>query len=101
MPSMENNVIILEEIGEPVRKIDRMFHQLLYAGFFRGAAAVAFGQFTDCDPGKELKKLFREIAQTLPCPVFSGMAYGHELPSLSFRFGEPCRILDGHFQVRF
>ena len=41
--------------------------------------------------------LFADFAGQVECPVFSGLPYGHDLPSLSFLFGEPCRVIDGIF----
>lgn len=97
LPSMDGRIVVLEEIGEPVRKIDRMLNQLLYSGFFRGASAVVFAQFTDCGGTAERNRLFQDFADRADCPVFRGLEYGHALPSLSFLFDEPCRIEAGTF----
>lgn len=95
LPSMGGRIVILEETGEPVRKIDRMLQQLYYSRFFDGVSGVIFAQFTDCGEEQERNLLFREFAQKISAPVFSGLAYGHELPSYSFLFNEPCRIENG------
>ena len=97
LPSMKNRIVVLEEVGEPVRKIDRMLNQLLYSKFFRMASAVVFAQFTDCGGTAERNQLLKDFAARVDCPVFSGLDYGHSLPSLSFLFDEPCRIKDGAF----
>ena len=97
MPSMKNRIVVLEEVGEPVRKIDRMLNQLLYSQFFNMASAVVFAQFTDCGETAERNRLLRDFATRVDCPVFSGLDYGHALPSHSFLFDEPCRIEDGAF----
>lgn len=94
MPSMKGRIVIIEEVGEPVRKIDRMLNQLLCSKFFHGAAAVVFAQFTDCGNSAERNRLFQDFACRVNCPVFRGLEYGHALPSLSFLFDEPCRIGD-------
>jgi hypothetical protein len=87
----------VEEVVEPVRKIDRMLNQLLYSNFFNMASAVVFAQFTDCGETAERNRLLRDFANRVDCPVFSGLDYGHSLPSHSFLFDEPCRIEDGAF----
>ncbi|MBQ7403738.1 MAG: LD-carboxypeptidase [Lentisphaeria bacterium] len=97
LPSMDGRIVVLEEIGEPVRKIDRMLWQLRASGFFRGASGVILGQFSDCGAAQERELLFADFAGQVECPVFSGLPYGHDLPSLSFLFGEPCRVIDGIF----
>ena len=91
LPQMAGKIIVLEEVGEPVRKIDRMLYQLFYSGVFDHASAVVFAQFTDCGEQKELKKLFRDFSEKTDFPVFSGLEYGHALPSQSFLFDELCR----------
>lgn len=101
LPSMNGRIIVLEEVGEPVRKVDRMLHQLLYSRFFEGAAGIVFAQFTDCGSTTELKKLFLDFARRVSCPVCSGLAYGHALPSLSFLFDEPCRIENGNLCLTY
>lgn len=95
LPSMQGKIVILEEIGEPVRKIDRMLQQLYYSNFFKGVSGVVFAQFSDCGEEQERNALFREFAQKVSVPVFSGLAYGHDLPSHSFVFNELCRIENG------
>lgn len=100
MPSMSGRIVVLEEIGEPVRKIDRMLNQLLYSGFFNNVSAVVFAQFTDCGSALERNRLFRDFAERVECPVYSGLAYGHALPSLSFLFDESARIENGAFYLQ-
>ena len=100
LPGTDGKIVILEEIGEPVRKIDKMLHQLYYSGFFRGTAAVIFAQFTDCGNRNEQTLLFNDFAEQIQCPVFTGLNFGHELPSFSFLFGEDCLIEEGNLSVR-
>ena len=100
LPEMSGKLILLEDIGEPVRKLDRNLMQLKLSGFFRGCAGVVFGDFEDCgDPGEQ-SELFRRFACDVQVPVFSGLHYGHCRRSLSLVCGEPARIRDGVFCLR-
>ena len=83
-PSLRGAILVLEEIGEPVRRIDRMLTQLQLAGALDGLAGLVLGQFTDCGPGEAslppdlLKQILREHAAGIGVPILTGLPYGHE-----------------------
>ena len=95
LPDTAGKIILLEDIGEPVRKIDRSLMQLALSGFFRGCAGVVLGDFQDCGEAAEQQELFRRFASKIDLPVFSGLHYGHCRRSLSLVGGEPVRIRNG------
>ena len=100
LPELAGKVIFLEDIGEPVRKLDRGLMQLKMSGFFRGCAGVVFGDFEDCgDPGEQ-EELFRRFAAELSVPVFAGLHYGHCRRSVSLVCGETVRIRNGVLELR-
>jgi muramoyltetrapeptide carboxypeptidase len=84
LPSLQDAVLVLEEIGEPLQRIDRMLTQLRMAGALSGIAAIVFGQFTRCasfggvDDPEALDSLLRHHAERLGVPALAGLAYGHE-----------------------
>ncbi len=45
-PDLEKKILLLEDIGEPLYKIDRMLTQLKLAGIFNKVSGVLFGEFT-------------------------------------------------------
>ncbi|GAB4269932.1 MAG: LD-carboxypeptidase [Deferrisomatales bacterium] len=90
-------IVFLEEVGEPVYRIDRMLQQLRLSGALDEAAAVVFGQPRSfLAPGEEqiqLEELLEEFAATCPFPVLSGASAGHVRPNLPVPFG-PRALLD-------
>ncbi len=98
LPDFSGTILILEDIGEPLRKIDRHLTQLRHAGILGQVAGVVFAQFTDCGEPDIRRELFREFAERVDGPVLHGLAFGHEIPSLSFVCGEEGAIADGHFR---
>jgi muramoyltetrapeptide carboxypeptidase len=84
LPSMRGAILVVEEIEEPLHRIDRMLTQLRMAGALAGIAAIVFGQFTRCPaPGgsedsEALDALLRHHAERLGVPALAGLAYGHE-----------------------
>jgi muramoyltetrapeptide carboxypeptidase len=84
LPSLRNAILVLEEIDEPLQRIDRMLTQLRMSGSLAGIAAIVFGQFTRCQPVEApheptaLESLLRHHATRLGVPALAGLAYGHE-----------------------
>src|SRR6202521_487709 len=48
MPDLTDGILILEDVNEPMYRIDRMLQQLKLAGVLNGCKAIAFGQCTSC-----------------------------------------------------
>lgn len=79
-PDLAGRVVCLEDVGEKPYRVDRALNQLKLAGAFDRCAAVVFGNFTDCGDPAELAAVLREFAGKIKSPVFTGLAFGHELP---------------------
>jgi len=90
-------IVFLEDVNEPVYRLDRMLLQLRASGGLEDAAAVVFGNpETFLSPGEDmatLEALLAEFAQGLRVPVLSGLAAGHGSPNLPIPFG-PRALLD-------
>ncbi len=89
LPDFQNTIIAVEDVDESPRKIDRMLLQMDLCGIFDRAAAVLFGKFSgDCGTDEEQIRIMRRFADRHPNkPFFSGLPFGHTLPSLSFLCG--------------
>ena len=72
------SIVVLEEIGEEIYRVDRMLTQLRRAGWFDGVAGVAVGQFTDCaGEGPTTPDVLAERLGDLGVPVLGGLPIGH------------------------
>lgn len=81
-PSFAGAVVVLEEIGEAVYRVDRMLRQLLLAGLFDGCRAIVFGHCTDCpeesdDGARTLEEVVHELADAVAVPCLLGVPVGH------------------------
>ena len=92
LPDMSGRIVFLEDIAEPVRKLDRTLMQLKLGGFFDGCSGIVFGNFKQCGPPADRMELFRRFAGETGKPVFAGLRYGHCSRSLSLVCGEMVRI---------
>ena len=80
LPDTAGKIVILEDIGEEPRRLDRSLTQLHQCGFFEDCAAIVFGQFTDCGDAAQLQELYLRALDWTDGAVVTGFPYGHELP---------------------
>lgn len=79
---VDGAMLVLEDVNEPLYRIDRMLRQLILAGIFERLAGLCFGAFTergdDTDASaRSLNVLFMEAAAHVTGPVVSNMPVGH------------------------
>ena len=95
MPDFSNKILIIEDVNEPVYKIDRMLEQLRLAGLLKNIAALVFGEFTDPENSTEaLTKLFERFAALLDCPCYKNFAFGHKFPMCAVNSSYTLHIAD-------
>lgn len=98
-PDLRRAILVLEDVNEPVYRVDRMLRQLALAGALTHITALAFGACTACpaDPDEErdvqrgddtdtvldaanrlaLDDVLRETAERFKIPCVSGLPVGH------------------------
>jgi len=85
MPDFTNGILVLEDVNEPVYRIDRMLQQLKLAGVLNGCKAIAFGNCTSCpeDAGgaeasaRQFDEVLGELAHSLGVACLAGIPVGH------------------------
>ncbi|MDD3155279.1 MAG: LD-carboxypeptidase [Victivallaceae bacterium] len=95
LPDGANRILVLEDVGESLYRLDRMLTQLRLAGGFRNASAVVFGQFTQCAEPEELDELFQRFAGEVDCPVYGNFPFGHVNKFCSLNLRMQGTIRDG------
>lgn len=81
-PDFSDGILILEDINEPMYRIDRMLQQLRLAGALDGCRAIAFGECSGCPEdagggGRSFDQVLGEIAHALGVPCLAGIPVGH------------------------
>lgn len=75
----EKFIFFVEDIGEPVYKLDRYFTQLFNIEKFRAnVVAIICGDFTELDSKINFDNLMPAISTNYACPVVKGFSFGHE-----------------------
>jgi len=93
IPDLRGAIVLIEEVGEPPYRIDRMLTQLRRAGALDGIAGVALGQFTDiltstvAGADFSLDEVLRDRLGDLGVPILGGLAVGHGNEQFTVPFG--------------
>ena len=99
LPDVSGRILILEDLNEPLYKIDRALTMLEQNGIFERCAGVLFGQFSDCAPLPELYALLRRTAERVNGPVLANFPFGHTLPIATIDFHRPIAIENNRVRV--
>lgn len=80
--SFAGAIAVLEDIGEPTYRVDRLLTQLQLSGAFRGCRGLLVGQCTDCpdssrDETRSWRDLMYELGTNLRIPTLIGAPIGH------------------------
>ena len=93
--SARGRILLLEDVGEPAYRVDRMLHQLLRAGVLDGVAGLAFGRFTGVREGSD------DITAVLASsPAGSGCPRSPTCPSATSNTTAPSRCWPGRAWTR-
>lgn len=76
----EGCICFLEDVHEPLYRLERLFAQLWYSGFFKRLSGLVFGDFL-CQAQpiglKDLKNILQPYLEQLNIPVIAGFPAGH------------------------
>ncbi len=81
--NFKKKIVFLEDLNEPLYKIDRMVMQLKLSGF--SPKAIILGQFLDCGEYDKIENIFKINFPEIP--VFSQINIGHMSSTLSIPLG--------------
>lgn len=91
-PEFKNKILFIEEIDEPIDKLDRMFAQLRDANILHGVRAIILGNFNNCASPEQLEQLFTDYFGHLNIPVLTNLNLGHIDDSDYIHLNTPLKI---------
>lgn len=73
-------ILFIEDIAEPVYKVERIMYQLKYSGILERLGGLIIGQFTDYKPDgvhKSMESMIYDIVKDYDYPMAFGVPVGH------------------------
>jgi muramoyltetrapeptide carboxypeptidase len=97
LPSWDGAILFLEDVGEDLYRIDRMFTQLKLAGVLEKIRGFVFGTCAECGPGEgfaslTLEEIFADHIKPLGVPAWSGAMIGHQMQQWTVPVGVDVEI---------
>lgn len=93
----EGRIVLLEDVGEAVYRVDRMLTQLLRAGWFDGVAGIVLGSWTDCG---DVRPVVLDRLGPLGVPILWGVSFGHHVGATTLPLGVEATVDTASLSVR-
>jgi len=107
-PRVDGGILFLEDIGEHPYRVERMLHQLHFAGVLARQRAVLLGTFngyelTANDNGYDAAAMVAHVRAHLARRVYAGLPFGHIPAKLTLPVGARCALAvrDGRARLSF
>ncbi|WP_313572923.1 MULTISPECIES: muramoyltetrapeptide carboxypeptidase [Pseudescherichia] len=105
LPTIENGILVVEDINEHPFRVERMLLQLQHAGILSRQKALILGSFSrsapnDYDAGFDLDAMIAYLRTRLAIPVVSGLAFGHEPQTVTLPLGAQARLQHQDFHTQ-
>ncbi len=85
-------ILLLEDVGEPAYRIDRMISQLAAAGVLDDLAGLAVGTFVGCTDPERLDAVLADWASRLGVPACRDLPVGHGAACVPVELGLEYRL---------
>ena len=86
-PRFKHRMLLLEDRGEALYRIDRMLVQMKLAGCFDDIAGLVLGSFEGCGSLDGVFEVFKDHFKDISVPILAGFDVGHGEQNLTMPFG--------------
>ena len=91
----EDFILFIEDVNEPVYKIDRALSQLASISQFKQSIrGIVAGDFSGTSNADELSEVLNEYSKNLDCPLWKDLKWGHEKEKVTITIGKRCLVRD-------
>jgi len=99
-PDLNGHILVLEDVGEPHYKIDRMLIQMKLAGCFKGLSGLVLGSFENCGTLEGIYRIVERLFKEYDYPVLAGFEIGHGATNITFPVGLKATLdADNHMLI--
>jgi len=89
MPDMTGALLLIEDCGEALYRLDRMMNHLKLAGILPSIGAILLGEFTSCAENNDICRMVMDHVSEYDFPVVHGLPFGHGSRNEVIPFGAP------------
>ena len=100
IPTNQHIILCIEDVDEPIYRIDRMLHQLKLSGFLTQVRALLLGQFLWKNRALTIVQMVKEMFPE-DIPIVANLPYGHITNSLLMPVGMPAFIQTTPFRLQW
>jgi len=80
-PDLRGALLLLEDRGEALYRLDRLLTQLKLAGVFSQIAGLILGHFRQCDEPQKIRNMVLDHVRYYSFPVVADLPFGHGSPN--------------------
>jgi len=94
-PDFDSGILFLEEVEEPLYRLDRMLTHLRGSGKLRNVKALIGGSLRGCRPARKRSEIWRSLlVEAAPpgVPIVVGLPFGHGATNMAFPIGAPVML---------
>lgn len=94
-PNFDDGILFLEEVEEPLYRLDRMLTHLRGSGKLRNVKALIGGSLRGCRPAPKRSEIWRSLlVEAAPpgVPIVVGLPFGHGATNMAFPIGAPVTL---------
>ena len=91
----DGKILFIEEVAEPITKIEKWIYHLRNAGKFRQCKGIILGQFTEMENSDEhydYKCCIKDALEGLDIPVMYDIQSGHGQQIMTLPLGAVCKM---------
>ncbi|KGI78575.1 muramoyltetrapeptide carboxypeptidase [Oleiagrimonas soli] len=97
LPEVDNGILFIEDVFEPVYRIERLLYQLKLSGVLDRQRAILLGDFSgyrgdEYDPAYDLRAVVSQLRSITDVPVIGGLPFGHCRDKLTLPVGSRSRL---------
>lgn len=105
-PQIDDGILFVEDVNEHPYRVERMLLQLMHTGVLARQKALILGDFSAYklaphDNGYDFDAMLAYLRATLPCPVLTGLQFGHGRKRVTIPFGAKAALWSDavHFEL--
>ena len=76
-PDLTGAILLIEDRGEPLYRLDRILTQLRLCGILQGLGGIVLGDFENCGEPEKVRRMVEERVEPFSFPVVQGLPFGH------------------------